>query len=242
MPLISPRALMKVAENAAARVTEEGPDADWIWGRFGYGCALAAAAGSDDAVDRWQPGSEPCTKLRTASSGRKRNHRVACPWRTTCGRYRAVRQACTADVIVTSHANLLLGVVQTPVDDGYGGDDRLTVEELLMRHCQIIVIDEVDVFQSTAIDQAGRHLVLDHAGRSNTPLRKFDRDFAATSGRLNDEVDASVRDAYLTLRYLSENYVSHLTYERLGAHPQSEGDARAAPDATGWCPVAGTPG
>lgn len=217
VPLVSPRALIKVAETAAARVTEGGPDADWIWRRFGYGCALAAVAGADDGIDRWKPGSEPCAKLRRPARGRKKNTTVSCPWRTTCGRYRAVRQACTADVIVTSHANLLLGVLQTPVEDGYGGDDRLTVEELLLRRCPIVVIDEVDVFQSAAIDNAGRNLVLDHAGRTNTPLRKFDQDFAAAFGRLQDEVDAGVRDAYFALRYLSENYVSHLTYERLGA-------------------------
>lgn len=174
-------------------------------------------AGLDDAVDQWQPGSEPCATLRKPSRGRKKNSTVSCPWRTTCGRYRAARQACAADIIVTSHANLLLGVLQTPVEDGYGRDDRLTVEELLLRRCPIVVIDEVDVFQSTAIDHAGRSLVLDHAGRTNTPLRNFDQDFAAAFGRLQDEVDASIRDAYFTLRYLSETYVSHLTYERLGA-------------------------
>lgn len=222
VPLVSPRALIKVAETAAARVTDDGPDADWIWRRFGYGCALAAVAGSDDAVDRWQPGSEPCAKLRKPARGRG-NTTVSCPWRTTCGRYRAAREACTADVIVTSHANLLLGVLQTPVEDGFGGDDRLAVEELLLRRCQIVVIDEVDVFQSAAIDHAGRHLILDEAGRTNTPLRKFDQDFAAAFGRLRDEVDAGVRDAYFALRYLSETYVSHLTYERLGATTPAKG-------------------
>jgi len=216
VPLVSPRALIKVAETAAARVTQDGPDADWIWRRFGYGCALIAVAGADSAVDRWQPGSEPCANLRKPTRGRKHS-RVSCPWRTSCGRYRAARQACEAGIIVTSHANLLLGVLQTPVDEGHGGDDRLTVEELLLRRCQIVVIDEVDVFQDTAIGHAGRHLVLDHAGRTNTPLRRFDQDFAEAFGRLQDEVDASVRDSYFTLRYLSENYVSHLTYERLGA-------------------------
>lgn len=223
VPLVSPRALIKVAETATSRKSEDGPDADWIWGRFGYGCALASVAGSDQGVDRWQPGAEPCARLRKPFKSREKTRTVACPWRSSCGRFRAVRQACTADVIVTSHANLLLGVLQTPVEDGHGGDDRLTVEELLMRRCQVVVIDEVDVFQSTAIDHAGRHLVLDHAGRTNTPLRKFDQDFAVAFGRLQAEVDASVRDAYFTLRYLSETYVSHLTYERLGGAPPVTG-------------------
>ncbi|WP_416873698.1 hypothetical protein [Kitasatospora sp. SC0581] len=222
VPLISPRALIKTAETAAARVTEDGPDADWIWRRFGYGCALAAVAESEEGAEQWQPGNEPCAKLRKPSRSR-RSHTVSCPWRTTCGRYRAARQACAADVIVTSHANLLLGVLQTPVEDGYGRNDRLPVEELILRRCQIVVIDEVDVFQSTAISHAGRNLVLDHAGRTNTPLRKFDQDFATAFGRLQDEVDAGVRDAYFTLRYLSENYVSHLTYSRLGATTPAKG-------------------
>ncbi|MFI0718519.1 hypothetical protein [Streptomyces sp. NPDC021203] len=223
VPLVSPRALIDVAETAASRSTDGGPDADWVWERFGYGCALSATAGSDDGVDRWQPGSEPCAKLRKAARRNRKKQAFACPWRTSCGRFRGTRQACTADVIVTSHANLLAGVLQAPVNDGHGVTDRLTVEELLMRRCQIVVIDEVDVFQSAAIDRAGRHLVLDHAGRTNTPLRRFDRDFAEAFGRLQDEVDASVRDAYFTLRYLSETYVSHLTYERLGGAPPSKG-------------------
>ncbi|MFC0038382.1 hypothetical protein [Actinomadura rayongensis] len=217
VPLVSPRSLLTVAEEAVARISEKGPDADWIWSRFGYGCALAAVASADEAIDGWQPGDEPCATLRRPSRRGKRDETVSCPWRTTCGRYRAARSACTADVIVTSHANFSLGVLQTPVDDGFGENDRLTAEELILRRCQVVVIDEVDAFQQFAIDNAGRHLVLDHAGRTNTPLRRFDQDFGAAFGRLRDEVDASVRDSYFGLRYLSENYVSHLSYERLGS-------------------------
>ncbi|MEV8289267.1 hypothetical protein [Streptomyces niveus] len=216
VPLVSPRALIKVAETSAARVSGQGPDADWIWRRFGYGCALAAVADSADGADNWQPGREPCANLRSPRP-RGGDRRVACPWRTTCDRSRPAREACTGDIIVTTHANLLLGLLQTPVDDGHGENDRLTVEELVLRRCQIIVVDEVDLFQQFAIDQAGKGLVLDHAGRTNTPLRNFDRDFGEAFGRLHDETDASVRDAFVNLRYLSETYVSHLTYARLGA-------------------------
>ncbi|MFD5552631.1 hypothetical protein ACFWIA_02185 [Streptomyces sp. NPDC127068] len=216
VPLVSPRALIKVAETSSARTPAQGPDADWIWRRFGYGCALAAVADSGGAADGWQPGREPCAKLRSPRP-RGRDKRVACPWRTTCDRSRPVREACAADIIVTTHANLLTGLLQTPVDDGGGESDRLTVEELVLRRCQIVVIDEIDLFQQFAIDRAGRGLVLDRAGRTNTPLRNFDRDFGEAFGRLHDETDASVRDAFVNLRYLSETYVSHLTYARLGA-------------------------
>lgn len=240
--LTSPRSRIKVAEEIAETGAETatrtptgtGPDADWAWDRFGYGCALAAVATGAGGVDGWVPGNEPCAKLREPRPARTRTRTFACPWRTTCGRFRASRAACTADVIVTSHVNLLLGVVQTPVrddrrrdgrpgpdersgvGDGSGVDDRLSVEELLLRRCQILVIDEVDMFQRTAIEQAGRGLLLDQAGHTTTHLRALDEDFGAAFGRLHDDVDANVRDAYFGLRYLSENYVSHLAYERLG--------------------------
>ncbi|WP_231406003.1 hypothetical protein [Streptomyces clavuligerus] len=216
IPLMSPRALIKVAEASSARASAQGPDADWIWRRFGYGCALAAVAEASGGTDNWQPGREPCAKLRSPRP-RGRDRKVACPWRKTCDRARQAREACTADIVVTTHANLLLGRVQTPVNDGHGESDRLTVEELVLRRCQIVVIDEVDLFQQFAIDRAARGLVLDQAGRTNTPLRNFDRDFGEAFGRLREETDASVRDAFVNLRYLSEIYVSHLTYARLGA-------------------------
>ncbi|WP_209440758.1 hypothetical protein [Amycolatopsis thermoflava] len=221
VPLVSPRSLIRVAETAAARATDGGPPADWIWERFGYGCALAAVASNEKSVDGWVPGREPCATLRQPVPNRK-DRTMSCPWRTTCGRYRAAREACTADVIVTSHANLQLGMLQTPVHDGFGRNDRVTVEELLLRRCQVVVIDEIDAFQRSMIEQSGRGLVLDRGGRINTPLRRLDQDFGAAFGSLSDEVDASVRDAYFVLRYLAETYVSHLRYERLGAAVRSK--------------------
>ncbi|MBE1537083.1 hypothetical protein [Actinomadura algeriensis] len=232
VPLVSPRAMFEVAETAAANAASSekegpGPDADWIWRRFGYGCALAAAATSENGAETWLPGREPCAGLLRPRKRRRRDERVACPWRTTCGRFRAVRDACSAGIIVTSHKNLMAGVLQAPVDDGSGADDRIAVEELILRRCQVVVIDEVDLFQRSAIEEAGRGLVLDHARRTNTPLRRFDSDFGEVSGRLHGDIDANVRDAYFGLRYLSETYVSHLTYQRMSAAPPEKG--RRAP-------------
>ncbi|WP_214104480.1 hypothetical protein [Acrocarpospora catenulata] len=216
VPLVSPRAMLKVADTAL-QTSSSGPTADWVWERFGYGCGLAAIATTESGIDGWRPGYEPCAKLRRPRPARKRPETVACPWRTTCGRYRQVRAACSADIIVTSHANLLLGILQAPVDDGCGPNDRVTVEELIMRRCQVVVIDEIDRFQRTVIDQSGRGLLLDYGGRINTPLREFDSDFGTAFGRLHGDIDATVRDAYFGLRYLSETYVSHISYQRIGA-------------------------
>ncbi|WP_240437561.1 hypothetical protein [Sciscionella marina] len=213
-PLMSPRSTFTAAETYAHRAEGHGPDADWVWSRLGYGCALASTATS--GVDAWQPGQEACASLHAPPRGRARKDRVvACPWRTCCDKFRLIRTACTAGVIVTSHANLLLGRLQVPVDDGLGDNDQITVEELVLRRSHLVVIDEIDTFQQAAIDQSGRGLVLDHAGNAETPLRLFDEEFKRAFGRVRDEVDASVRAALFHIRFLAENYVSHLAYDRL---------------------------
>jgi hypothetical protein len=216
-PLMSPRSVFTVADTSAHRVTPHGPDAGWIWSRLGYGCALAAAASTEDQVDAWQPGHEPCASLRPSGAARlKRDRVVACPWRMSCDKFALARAACTAGIIVTSHANLLAGRLQLPVDDGQGVTDGVSVEELVLRRSHMVVIDEIDSFQRTALDQSGRGLVLDRAGGTDTPLRRFDAEFGAAFGRVHEEVDANVRDACLLTRFLSETYVSHLAYGRLG--------------------------
>ena len=227
VPLMSPNSLFKVADTTASSPARSRIDPDWSWRKLGYACALPAVATTDSAVDRWQQGREPCAGLRSASKD-QREPPAACPWRASCGKFRLARAAVSADVLVTSHANLLLGRLHAPVDDGYGVTDRLTVEELVLRCYPIVVVDEVDEFQRTALGHAGRGLVLDHGGRTDTPLRRFDTEFGAAFGAFHEEVDASVRDDYQMLRYLSEKYVSHLTYERL-SQPGVERARRPGP-------------
>jgi hypothetical protein len=211
VPLMSPNSLISVAGDTATGDDEPAS----AWDTLGYGCGLAATAVEQQEVDSWQPGREPCWKLRRPSPG-KRDLTFACPWRSTCGKFRWVRAATQADVIITSHANLLMGKTHTPIDDGSGLTDRTTVEELLLRRCQVLVVDELDSFQQAALARAGRGLVLDRGGTIDTPLRNFDAEFGTAFGRLHSEVDESVRDSLFMLRYHAENYVSHLSYERLG--------------------------
>src|SRR4029453_6344557 len=181
--------------------------------RLGYGCALIAAATTEEQVDAWRPGHEPCMQLRPPNGGNPHKPPVrACPWRSTCGKFRVARAACSASVLVTNHANLHSGRLHLPVDDGRGATDRMTVEELVFRRTHVIVIDEVDAFQDALLRQSGRGLVLDHATRSDTPLRQLDREFAGVLGRLHAEVDADVRDAIAHSRFLSESYVSSLVH------------------------------
>lgn len=231
VPLVSPQSMIQVAE-AAANTTARGAGSatlEWIWEKFGYGCALPSTVSGGDGVDSWRPGLEPCAKLRRPRPDKKRDDTVACPWRNVCGKFGRVREALTADVIVTSHANLITGRLRTSVDYGLGPDDRGTVEELVLRRCQVVVIDEVDQFQRNCIEKAGRGLVLDEAGRTDTLLRHFDTDFGEAFGKLQAEVDAYVRDALFGLRYLSELYVSHVSYDRIGAASSSRRRRRPGP-------------
>ncbi|MET9318256.1 hypothetical protein ABZX12_41115 [Kribbella sp. NPDC003505] len=214
-PLMSPRSMFEEAEKADSRPSSDGPGSEWLWTKLGYGCALSAVAMADEAVDCWQPGAEPCRTLRVPAHGRRREQTVSCPWRTSCDKFKLVRAACAADVIVTSHSNFQVGRLQTPVEDGRGISDQMTVEELILRRSQVVVIDEVDTFQRMAVKQAGRGLELDQARKTDTVLRTFDREFGANLGQLGEEVDARVRDALYLVRYLAENYVSHMTYSRL---------------------------
>jgi hypothetical protein len=216
-PLMSPTTMFDRAEAVGKQRPAWDPTGEWTYQRLGYGCALIAAATTEEQVDAWRPGHEPCVQLRPPSGGNRHKPPVrACPWRSTCGKFRLARAACSASVLVTNHANLHFGRVHLPVDDGRGVTDRMTVEELVFRRSHVIVIDEVDAFQDAVLRQSARGLVLDHATRSDTPLRQLDREFAGVLGRLHAEVDADVRDGIAHSRFLSESYVSSLVHGRLG--------------------------
>ena len=102
-PLMSPRSVLTVAEAAAGRTTQNGPGADWIWSRLGYGCALAGAATADKQVDAWQPGQEPCRSLRRQDGSRRRRDPVAaCPWRGSCGKFAPRPSRLHGEHVITS--------------------------------------------------------------------------------------------------------------------------------------------
>lgn len=214
-PLMSPSALARAAEAVVRQQPAWDRHGEWSYAQLGYGCALAAATHADEHVDIWQPGREPCTGLHEPAAAGRRGRALACPWRPTCGKFRLARAACSADVIVTSHANFVLGRLQAPVEDGGGVTDGLTVEELVLRRSSLVVIDEIDAFQAAALRSSARGLRLVDGRRTGTTLRRLDEEFGSALGRLRPEIDADVRDAISTTRYLSEAYVSHLVHGRL---------------------------
>jgi hypothetical protein len=214
-PLMSPSALVRSAEAVVRQRPAWDRYGEWCYAQLGYGCALAAATQADEHVDVWQPGQEPCTRLHRSTTAGRRSRALACPWRPTCGKFRLARAACSADVIITTHANFVLGRLQAPVQDDDGVTDGLTVEELVLRRSSLVVIDEVDTFQATALQSSARGLRLVEGRRLRTPLRRLDEEFGSALGRLRPEIDADARDAISTTRYLSEAYVSHIVHGRL---------------------------
>ena len=202
-PLVSPGSAMDDAVRLAAN---GDPFGDWAYDRLSYGCALPAATESDEAVDTWAPGDEPCRDLRLKH---RHGRRHACPWRDGCGKFRLMRDAVRADVVVTAHATFFMGAMHIPVRTEAGVSDRMTVEEFVMRRCQLLVIDEVDRFQRSVIDSSARNLEL-AKGRLSTALHRLDDEFRAIFGSVLPESDAEVRAILSELRLLSEQYIANL--------------------------------
>ena len=208
-PLLAPSRNMKDAESAV--IADPGGLGEWAYQRLGYGCALSAAAEVDDTVDAWNPGEEPCHELHEIRADGPRGSALACPWQGTCGKFQLERAAVTADVIVTAHHTFHSGTMKLPFSTSAGVSDRLSVEEVLLRRCQVVVIDELDQFQGTVIDRSARHLVLADGPRDTT-LRDLDTEFHSAFGQVQPEVDGIVRPILSDLRLLAEGYVANLAH------------------------------
>ncbi|MDG4793612.1 hypothetical protein [Micromonospora sp. WMMD1082] len=212
--LMSPSAVFKTAQKVIQTRPSWDPDGQWTTDRLGYGCALAASAETEAAVDGWSPGSEPCVTLQATGDDNAKQR--ACPWRTTCGKSSLARAAMKASVIVTSHANFHSGRLHLPVQDEHGLTDRTTVEELVFRRSHLVVIDEIDAFQSNVISQAARGLVLDRRGSTRTPLHELESEYVRAAGRINREVESSVRDMVHHSKFLASLYTAALYFGTIG--------------------------
>lgn len=211
VPLMSANSVQQEAEIAATMGGGSGVGA-WAYGRLAYGCGMLAAAQTDDAVDTWQLGAEPCMKLqRLKDDGTVSSRCMMCPFKPTCGKFRQARQACRARVIVTSHANFYAGRLRVPVLINGRVEESPSVEEVLLYRSHLILIDETDAFQASMISHGARHLDLaTRRPRQVSPLRRFDTEFNGALGRMGVRVEGRVHAALTQARYLAENYNRHL--------------------------------
>ncbi|MDX3433895.1 hypothetical protein PV664_33985 [Streptomyces sp. ME01-18a] len=238
VPLMSPNSMMSALDHVAAE-SRDRAFIKWAEERLGYGCALPSLANVDDEVDAWVPGHEACMALvpyrpvGAPEAGRgsqvRRQGPCACPFRAVCGKFRLARLACTAQIIVTTHANFYQGHLHIPVlVDSGAVVERMTVEELFARRCQLTALDEVDAFQSFVLGRAGRGLTLAWGNRQDQrPLLRIDGEFIQAFGRVRPALDESMRNTLMRTRWLAETYTSHLAYGALGPSDRKDTKKRS---------------
>ncbi|MBB4981462.1 hypothetical protein [Streptomyces nymphaeiformis] len=235
VPLMSPNSLMREVDRAVKG--SHDPDyVDWVFARIGYSCQLPACASVDEAVDTWVPGGEPCTKLTPVRPERGEPYRSmpapkVCPFRQGCGKFRLARQAAAARVIVTTHANLYEGRMHIPLeaDDGTV-DEKVSVEKFLMTRAQVVLIDELDAFQSTVMDRSGRGLPLAWGDRGHDrPLLEVDSQLVSAFGRLPGALEERTRSNVSECRRLAETYTMHLARGDLTLSDQLPDDPQQKP-------------
>lgn len=231
-PLMSPYGLHERAMKAAARVEGsflgQSPRSRWKIDQLAYGCALRPLT---QITQHYPPGDETCRTLipLPPESGSR-----TCPWMaTTCGKYEQHRNACTSSVIVTNHHNFMVGRFPLGVilDGRLVGD--MTVAELVFRRSHAVMIDEIDQFQSVALDMCASELVLDSRRTPAVPLRELDDD----KGRLPVEAAKDLCPTISHARYLAEFLLAGIcTNEIHLRHYEGNGPATDRPGltTTGW--------
>src|SRR5205807_779967 len=123
------------------------PQGTWTLDRLGYHCRLSAYAEGMQVV----PGDEPCFRLRQTDAKMERS--VHCPFARTCPKFDTYGEATRASILVVNHAAFLTGRIPMPIPR----DDEpaiMSVIELVLRRCQLVLIDEIDQFQHRAIEGA----------------------------------------------------------------------------------------
>ncbi|MGW1055955.1 hypothetical protein [Streptomyces sp. NPDC002521] len=230
-PLMSPSRLHERAMKVAARIEGsllEQPDKTlWKLDQLSYGCALSHHTQSSHP---YPPGQEACRGLSPLPPA---TDRAACPWTATCSKYAQHRQACTASVVVTNHHNFMTGHFPLGIRlDGRAVAD-VSVAEFVLRRSHTVMIDEVDQFQSTALDLCSSELVLDSRRQQTVPLRELDEDKA----KLPPDAVKTLCPTISHARYLSEFLLASVCQDLLHLrHYEGHGPSRERPgvNSTGW--------
>ncbi|MGC5031140.1 hypothetical protein [Micromonospora sp. DT229] len=218
VPLISPNSMQKEAEKGASSHTEagRGKEAAEVFGEFAYGCPLQAKSTNTQDVELWQPGEEPCTSLQGTDPETGSARRYRCPWHGHCGKHRQQTALADANIIVTSHINLMSGRIHIPVLADSRVRNSMTVEEAILHLSHLVLIDETDAFQATGFSKSAHHVALArYGGRRQTALQELDEQFRLREGQLMYELERYIHPKITQARFLSESYVSNAAHGRI---------------------------
>ncbi|GAA1018949.1 hypothetical protein Aple_025200 [Acrocarpospora pleiomorpha] len=205
-PLMSPNGLNERMEKTLEGSTTEdgwGESLAWRMNQLAYGCALLELI---DPASRPEAGKEPCDGLfRPDGKGGTHRETRSCPWKPTCPKFAQSRAAITHRVVVTNHRNFLVGKLQVTVELDGRLRSRIPISEYLLTAFDVVIIDEIDQFQSTAVETCAREMLLSSRGRwDEVPLKRLDDDRA----RIPVRDSLRITPALSKLRALSDQLVN----------------------------------
>jgi hypothetical protein len=236
-PLMSPA---KMHERALDHAALTPPSASRPWDPatvkdlaiLGSGCAQRPLM---DPADLFKPGDENCTTLTSAATG---SNWLACPFIPVCGKFEQLYEAVDAAVIVTNHHNLLDGSTRIGIvldEQAHNGTARgtagVSVLEFILRACDVLLVDEVDAFQSTAIASCTSELVLASRKRTSVP-RAIDDD----THKLPSVHKRAMTPPITHTRFIAEMLLEWIGEDGLRLNPGNEAKSPdgASRDNAGW--------
>ncbi|MFJ8770379.1 hypothetical protein [Streptomyces clavifer] len=197
--LMSSNGMHERAVKLASLIDEE-PDAQGEWGENGerdidplaYGCAQRSLIQSNAP---YPPGREPCLSLH-----RQALASAACPWIPTCGKFAPVYQACAAHVVVMNHYAFLQGNLRIGVKLDERPVQGMSTAEFALRTCHAVLVDEVDQFQSRAVDKCAGQVVLHSRRHWTAAPQQVDTDVK----RLPIEAESGLLPVVSQVRLMAE--------------------------------------
>ncbi|MBO8202674.1 hypothetical protein JW613_30990 [Streptomyces smyrnaeus] len=196
--------------------------------RFASGCEMTGWQVDGPRLDRT---TLPCTRLEWVDGPvePEGGGKHLCPRMGICQRFEHIRQAAEADIIVTNHLNLIRGRCKVPVEvDGERVVSNMSVLEFVLRRCRVVIIDEVDAFQSTWCTYGAQEFTLISRGRGHAGrLEEVDRHRGGLSALENLLVTGPLMEA----RRLSETFLDNILTGHLYLESEQERQNRPG---SGW--------
>lgn len=212
-----------------ASLISETEDAPGEWGAraerdvdpLAYGCAQKTFL---EATGDYPPGREACFTLHGKDTGA-----AACPWIPTCGKYKPVYEAADASVVIMNHYMFMQGGLRIGVNLDGRPVRGMTAAEFALRTCDSVLIDEVDQFQSRAVDRCASEIVLHSRRHWSAAPQEMDTD--AKRLRIDDE--HNLLPAVSHVRLIAEFLLMSICKNALSLHALEDDRARErVPDQT----------
>lgn len=212
-----------------ASLIDEDPQTPGDWGTRGerdidplaYGCAQREFT---EATGDYPPGREPCLSL-----GRQGVGMSACPWIPTCGKFIPVYEACDANVVVMNHFLFLQGTLKIGVNLDSRPVRTLTAAEFALRTSHAVLIDEVDQFQSRAIERCASDVKLHSRRHWTSAPQEIDTD----AKRMPIDDEDALLPSVSHVRLMAEFLLLSICRNTLTLHVvEDERAAERIPDAT----------